>query len=577
MRSTAVIHDQRLLTVDDLIWWADHFSLRFHGTAGGHHVAESQRASCAAAHELQDSGTVLSADDGFRKRIDQNRAFLERCVAEGSAVYGVTSGFGNSSDNRIDPTSATDLQRNLYTYHGCGAGPYLSAEDCAAALLVRLNCLARGYSGVSFGLLEALANLLHCDIIPALPSLGSVGASGDLTPLSYVAAVLAGERTCYYRGSLAPANEVLQHCGVQPYAFKPKEALAVMNGTSVMTAIAIRAWHDARQIALHASLMTGLLAVALGARKEAFSDRLHRVKPHPGQGISARFIASLFQSAESSAPGSSRARSQPDRADQQQNSDTADGRLQDSYSIRCAPHVIGVLYDVLDWSRKILEIEMNSANDNPVIETQGSEPCVLNGGHFFGGHVAAVADALKTATANVLGLLDKQLAILIDRRLNGGRFAHNLVATHRLGARAAEHHGLKALQITMSALTAEALKTSLPMSIFSRSTESLNQDVVSMGTIAARDLRAVCDLGKTTVACYSIALRQAWFLAQDTGARGDEALSRLSEPGRTYLGMLEQSLEPVLEDRALDGEISAMAHRLFSKEVYERFGQQDGQ
>jgi histidine ammonia-lyase len=187
----------------------------------------------------------------------------------------------------------------------------------------------------------------------------------------------------------------------------------------------------------------------------------------------------------------------------------------------------------------------------------------LNGGHFFGGHVAAACDALKTATANVLNLIDKQMGILIDSRLNDGRFPDNLVATNRLGTERFIHHGFKAMQISLSALTAEALKTSIPMSIFSRPTECLNQDVVSMGTIAARDLGSILGMGRSAMAIYAMSLRQALFLMQEAG---DKTIAQWSSKLQSYAGQLREYSLPVIEDRALDDEIRHVADALFAGE-----------
>jgi histidine ammonia-lyase len=496
---------------------------------------------------------TLSTTADFQERIVENRLYLEKQIQNGADIYGVTTGFGDSSRNRLEASLASKLQRNLYSYHGCGVGPYLSEEACAASLLVRLNCITRGFSGVSWELVKALSALAHHRIFPAIPAQGSVGASGDLTPLSYIAASLAGERFCYVKGKLVPSAEALKNADLPTYEFRAKEALALMNGTSVMTAIASLAWNDAQKIAEHACALTALLVECLESRTTPFLRELHEVKPHQGQLKAADLI---FKHLQHSPERSNRKDAIPDAV---RGTRSESHRLQDSYSIRCAPQVIGVLFDVLDWTNSLLNVELNSVNDNPVIRDELD--LILNGGHFFGGHVAAACDALKTSTANVLNLIDKQMGILLDARLNDGRFANNLVATAQLGVESHIHHSFKAMQISLSALTAEALKTSIPMSIFSRPTECLNQDVVSMGTIAARDLANITEMGRSVVAIYAMALRQAVFLLESENRAFNQNWSSLIQE---YVANLTKIFQPVLQDRALDGEIVAVTKALFA-------------
>jgi histidine ammonia-lyase len=311
-----------------------------------------------------------------------------------------------------------------------------------------------------------------------------VGASGDLTPLSYVSAVVMGEREVFWRGQIRPAAAALAEAGLAPLPLLPKESLAIMNGTSMMTGLACLVFARARNLARFAAWLSAAACAALEGNPSHFDARLFAAKPHPGQAACARWIREDLGVGERPAPGPH--------------------RLQDRYSLRCAPHVIGVLLDALAAFRPWIETELNSANDNPIVDATTDE--VVHGGNFYGGHMAFALDGLKAAVANVADLLDRQMALLCNPATNHGLPA-DLVG-HR-GDECSAHHGFKAMQITASALTAEALKLSVPASVFSRSTESHNQDKVSMGSIAARDAQRILDLTETVGAIALLALCQA--------------------------------------------------------------------
>ncbi|RZI60724.1 MAG: aromatic amino acid lyase [Rubrivivax sp.] len=474
----------------------------------------------------------LSTDPAFQARIRAGADFVARLLAEDGVIYGVTTGYGDSCTVVIPPHLVTELPHHLYTYHGCGAGAYLTAEQTRAVLAARLNSLAQGMSGVSLELLQGLEQLLRHDVLPLIPSEGSVGASGDLTPLSYVAAVLCGEREVMWRGERMAAADALKAIGLAPHRLRPKEGLAIMNGTAVMTGLACLAWMRADYLNRMATRLTAMNVVASAGNAHHFDETLFAAKPHPGQQkIAARLRADLAVDAPS------------------RNSH----RLQDRYSLRCAPHVIGVLEDGLPFLRQLIENELNSANDNPLIDAENER--VLHGGHFYGGHIALAMDTLKNAVANVADLLDRQLALLVDTRYNHG-LPSNLSGAS--GERAAINHGLKALQISVSAWTAEALKQTMPASVFSRSTECHNQDKVSMGTIAARDCLRVLELAEQVVAAMLIAARQGLALRArqqpEPLALGAEAAAMFEE--------LSTRLPLIEEDRALDRELLALVHAL---------------
>ncbi|MES2933032.1 MAG: aromatic amino acid ammonia-lyase [Pseudomonadota bacterium] len=475
----------------------------------------------------QSRSAQLSAAPEFRTRIARGADFLDRLLAEDGVIYGVTTGYGDSCTVTIPPDLVAELPHHLYTYHGCGTGRFLTPEETRAVLAARLASLSQGMSGVSVALLQQLELLLTHDILPLIPAEGSVGASGDLTPLSYVAAVLCGERDVLYRGVHRPAADVFAELNITALRLRPKEGLAIMNGTAVMTGLACLAWQRAEYLCQLATRLTAMNVLASAGNAHHFDEALFAVKPHAGQQrIAARIRNDL-------------ASDRPSRNEQ---------RLQDRYSLRCAPHVIGVLEDTLPFFRSMIENELNSANDNPIIDAENER--VLHGGHFYGGHIAFAMDGLKNAVANVADLLDRQLALLVDTRFNHGLPSNLSGAT---GPRAAINHGLKALQISVSAWTAEALKQTMPASVFSRSTECHNQDKVSMGTIAARDCLRVLELSEQVIAAMLIAARQGVALRRQI----DSTVS-LSPALASMQADLEQRIAPIIEDRALDKDLHVL-------------------
>ena len=473
----------------------------------------------------------LDDDADFRARIARGAQFLDTLLDKEGVIYGVTTGYGDSCVVAVPLEHVEALPQHLFTFHGCGLGKLLDPQATRAVLAARLRSLSHGVSGVRLELLERLHAFLEHDILPLIPEEGSVGASGDLTPLSYVAATLAGERDVLWRGERRSAAEVHAELGWQPLVLRPKEALALMNGTAVMTGLACLAYVRADYLLKLATRITALNVIALQGNPEHFDERLFAAKPHPGQMQVAAWIRQDLAIDAPTAPLH---------------------RLQDRYSLRCAPHVLGVLADSLGLLRQFIEIELNSANDNPIIDAEDER--VLHGGHFYGGHIAFAMDSLKNLVANVADLLDRQLALLVDTRYNHG------LPSNLSGApadRAMINHGFKAVQIGASAWTAEALKNTMPASVFSRSTECHNQDKVSMGTIAARDAIRVLELTEQVAAAALLAANQGvWLRAQADEARPlPPALAAMHEA-------LAKDFPPVIEDRALEGELRLCLKRI---------------
>lgn len=481
----------------------------------------------------------LSRKRAFRERLRRSEAMLYQAIGDGVPVYGVSTGYGKSCGKRLTKDQVLKLRKdNLIRFHGCGTGEPLSIPATRAAMLCRLLCLARGYSGVSIRLLEQIAAFLNHGITPVVPCEGSVGASGDLTPMSYVAAALTGTREVFYRGERMPAAEALRLSGIAPYAFAPKEAISMLNGTSIMTGMAILSVERASRIFGAAICATALAVHALRGKVLHFHPVIGEAKPFPGQIYVARMLTELLEAEIDNGHLESRARE----------------TLQDPYSLRCAPQIAGVLYDAVTWIRQWVETEANSTNDNPIFDPQSGRP--LMSGNFYGGHMAFAMDALKAVLASVADMSDRQVALMVDPLLNRGLPADLVRVT---GEESVFHHGFKAMSISASALSAEALKLTMPAASFSRSTESHNQDKVSMGTIAARDAERICTLTERVLAIHLLAAAQGCEIRGGLEARPClvDIITRIRSLSRA-----------VLEDRELDEDIERLARAIAHDEIF---------
>ncbi len=468
----------------------------------------------------------LNQSDSFRAKVNSGAEFLDRLLKEDGVIYGVTTGYGDSCTVNVPLDKVEELPLNLTRFHGCGLGDMFDPAQGRAILAARLASLCQGYSGVRWQLLEQIETLLNKNIVPVIPQEGSVGASGDLTPLSYVAAALVGERDVYFDNHIHKTSELFGRLGIAPIKLRPKEGLAIMNGTAVMTALACMAYSRAEYLTRLCARITAISSLALQGNSNHFDDILFSVKPHPGQNQIAEWI-----------------RQDLHHDHHPRNS----SRLQDRYSIRCAPHVIGVLRDSLPWMKQMIEIELNSANDNPIVDGAGEH--VLHGGHFYGGHIAMVMDSMKNCVANLADLLDRQMALLMDNKFNHG-LPDNLSAADK--DRKMLNHGFKAVQIGASAWTAEALKNTMPASVFSRSTECHNQDKVSMGTIAARDCLRVLQLTEQVAAAALMSSTQGLHIRMMNNELEE---SSLADTIRTTHDEVFNHFELLTEDRPLDADL----------------------
>jgi histidine ammonia-lyase len=475
---------------------------------------------------VQGAKVRLADDPAWLRKMDACEARLAKAVADGTPIYGVTTGFGSNCGARISGETALALGDGLLRFHGCGTGPDLPVAALRGAMLCRILCLGLGYSGVRVALLQRLADFLNHGITPVVPAQGSVGASGDLTPMSYVAAALIGQREVDFQGKRMAAAAAIKAAGLPAFEFAVKEPISIINGTPIMTGIAVMVVDQCRRILAAATRATAMAVHAMAGHEHHLHPILFEAKPFPGQAAVAARLRALV------------------RAEGDVHEAEVPESLQDPYSLRCAPHVLGVLADALAWVERWVEIEGSGASDNPLFDPESGVP--LMGGNFYGGHIAFAMDAVKAAVGSVADLCDRQAALLVDPRYSRGLPAQ-LAPPGENGS--APRHGFKGMQITLSALTAEALQASMPVASFSRSTESHNQDKVSMGTIAAREALRVCELGGHAVAVHLLTVAQACEL-------------RGGLPGRPAIAATVEAIRglsrALTDDRPLDRDIEAV-------------------
>ena len=480
--------------------------------------------------EISNAAQVeVSKDKKFIDYMNHTHDFLMDTIKAGKPIYGITTGYGASGKNYVNYEDAKTLQKNLFRFHGCGIGKNLSHKVCRYAVIMRTISLSKARSGISMELLHRLEMLIQKDIIPVIPSQGSVGASGDLTPLSYIAAVIAGEREVYYKGEIKDVMEVYSELGITPYEFKPKEALAIMNGTTIMSAIALDAIEEFETILdSMESYVAGMFEVLLGDDTPV-ADFVHDSKPFKGQITAAKNIKNKIA-------GSKLTHGRDDRYDKFFADN--DLNIQDNYSMRCAPQVLGVIRDNLDISKHWVQTEINSVNDNPLID--GENKVIYTSGNFFGGYVAHAMDTLKICAANLADLLDKEFALLVDHKFNRGLGENLKLSSEPF------YHGFKAMQISLSSLSADVIKNTTAASIHSRPTESLNQDKVSMGTTAANDFKKMMPELHNMLSIAFIGMAQA------VDIRGEE---KVSPHLKNIHDTIRKVVKPLHEDRRMDMDI----------------------
>ncbi len=411
---------------------------------------------------------TVAVDPSVPRRMAPAREVVERAVEGGDVVYGVTTGFGALASTRVDPSEAEHLQVRLLRSHAAGVGDPLPADVVRAMLLLRARTLAQGHSGVRPVVVERLVELLNRDLLPVVPSQGSVGASGDLAPFAHLALPLIGEGLLQVDGTARPAAEVLAEHGLEPLRLSAKEGLSLLNGTEGMAAQGCLALHRAEILAVAADVACAMSVEALMGSARPFRADLHRLRPHPGQAASAATIARLIEGSEIGAS----------------HADDFVHAVQDAYSLRCAPQVHGAVRDTLAHVRSVLEIELGSVVDNPVVFPETGE--VVSGGNFHGQPLAFVLDFAAIAVTELGSISERRTDRMLDPQHSAGLPAF-------LSPAPGLNSGYMLTQYTAAALVAHNRVLSHPASVESIPTSGSQEDHVSMGWGAARKLDEVLD------------------------------------------------------------------------------------
>jgi histidine ammonia-lyase len=470
----------------------------------------------------------LSAD--ARARLVRGRETVDAMVTDGTVVYGVTTGFGDLSSVRIDAADAAQLQLNLVRSHAIGVGEPLPDEVVRGMLLLLANSLSKGHSGVRPELVELVLGLVERDVLPVVPSRGSVGASGDLAPLAHVAVVLCGEGEATVAGERMNGGEALRRAGLAPIELAAKEGLALINGTHLMAACGALALRDARRL-LDAAIVTAALSLeAFMGSTAPFDARIHELRPHPGQRAVAARLRSLLE-------GSAIVASHADC-----------GRVQDPYTLRCVPQVIGAISDALDYAEGVLERELDAVTDNPLLFPDNGE--AVSGGNFHGQPLSLALDHLGLALCELASFAERRTYALLSPSYAGlPRF---------LTPHPGLSSGLMIAQYTQAALVNECQVLAHPAGAGSVPTSAGMEDFNSMGAWAALKARQIADCAAHVVAIELVCACQ--------GVEFHRPL-RTTTPLEAALAAVRERVARLEQDRSLSAEVIALAHALRSGEL----------
>lgn len=472
----------------------------------------------------------LALAPAARRRVEKSRRALERLVATGATIYGVNTGFGKLSNQRIEPDEVLALQENLLRSHAVGMGPLLSISVSRLALALRIQALAKGFSGVTVELLDVLVEMYNRGVVPAIPEQGSVGASGDLAPLAHLALVAMGEGHAFIvrpghepRGKLKPLSgrAALRKAHLQPHRPLAKEGLSLINGTQISTALLADALVRARHLARIADVAGAMTVEATKSSLRPFDPRLQAVRPHPGQVACADNLRRLL--AESEVMVS--------------HADCA--KVQDAYSLRCMPQVHGSLRDALAYVTGVVEREMNAATDNPLVFADEGE--VISGGNFHAQPIALAADVLAAAVADLSSISERRVENLVNPDLSG---LPGFLTPHP-----GLNSGMMLVQVLAAALVSENKAASFPASVDSIPTSANREDHVSMATAAARKARTVVTNATRVLACEVLCAAQGMeFHRPLRGGRGAEAAYQ----------HVRQHVRPLGRDRTLHRDLETV-------------------
>ncbi|MTH51910.1 histidine ammonia-lyase [Bacillus mangrovi] len=458
------------------------------------------------------------------QKAEKSREAVQKIVRDGRTVYGINTGFGKFSDTLIHEKDVMQLQLHLIRSHACGTGEPFSNEVSRAMLLLRLNALLKGYSGIRKELLDRLAFMLNEHITPVVPQQGSLGASGDLAPLSHLALALIGEGDVIFQERKRTSADVFKELGVQPIVLEAKEGLALINGTQAMTAMGVICYAEAEALAFQSEMIASMTMEGLNGIMDAFHPSIHEARGYPQQCAVAERIRNIL-------------------ADSRLVTKQGDLRVQDAYSLRCIPQVHGASWQVLDYVKEKLEIEMNAATDNPLIFDGGRT--VISGGNFHGQPIAFAMDFLKMAMAELANISERRIERLVNPHLSD--------LPPFLSPQPGLQSGAMILQYCAASLVSENKTLAHPASVDSIPSSANQEDHVSMGTIAARHCYVIVQNARRVLAIECICALQA---AEYRGA------DKMASATRAFYEDARLIVPSITEDRVFSKDIEHAAQWL---------------
>lgn len=447
--------------------------------------------------------------------VNKARAYIEKKLAEKAVIYGLTTGFGKFSNVMISEEQTEELQRNLIMSHTCAMGPAYPTRDVRAAMLLRCNALARGNSGIRIETLQTLIDMLNAGVHPVIPQKGSLGASGDLAPLSHIALALIGEGKSEYKGQIMDSASAMEKAGIRPVTLAAKEGLALNNGTQMMTSVGINVLWDAMSLAKAADIACALTGEALHAIKKAYDHKIHDLRGHQGQKDAARNLLSLLE-------GSGNAKDlQPDK-------------VQDPYTLRCAPQIHGASKDAIRYAYDMISREINAVTDNPIVFPDEDE--VISGGNFHGQPMALTFDFLKIAISELADVSERRTERLVNPALSEGLPAF-------LTKYGGVCSGFMIAQYAAASMVSENKVYDHPASVDSIPSSANQEDHVSMGTTSARTAAMVLDNAQKVIGIEIAAASQAIWLRQEMGEDGIDKLAPATRAAYEYIRSMADPVE----------------------------------
>ncbi len=472
----------------------------------------------------------IKLTEAARAKVIQCREFVDRVISEGRIVYGLTTGFGKFSTVTIPKEHIEELQVNLIRSHATSVGPIYSKEITRAIMLLRINVLAKGHSGIRIETLDTLIQMLNSGVHPQIPMRGSVGASGDLSPLSHLALVLIGEGEAEYKGKIQSGAEAMQAAGIKPVVLGAKEGLALNNGTQVMAGIGALVLLEAERLCRYADVTAAMSIDSLKGTPKAFDELIHGLRPHPGQLASAANIRNLLK--ESVLRESHR----------------NCGNIQDAYSLRCTPQVHGAVRDAITYVRGVLEVEINSATDNPLIFAEQEQ--VISGGNFHGEPLAIALDTLAIAISELASISERRVEQMLNPALNRG-------LSPFLANRPGVDSGYMIVQLTAASLVSENKVLAHPASVDSIPTSANQEDHVSMGSISANKVIQVLENVNNVLAIELLIAASAL----------DQREFASSPALESVKGLIREVVKPLEKDRVMYPDVQASIGLLKSQKL----------